>query len=508
MKTMEKGILACVLICILIGSAAAVSQVRAPDVVLQSGETITGTIDINGVDGLTGLDLDLDYDPSLVSVSAIGNASFPADVTLISNPTDSTQLSAVINAFPGVDVSTWTGVIDLTITSLGPEGSCLLGFEAAKYVDSSFLSNDFDEVNNGSILVGESLQADVSVTKTFTAGTYYPGDDVEWTVTVTNNGPDTAVNVVVEDDVSGLIDVSISSVTPSTGSFVGTTWTVGDLASGASETLTIVTSFSSIGEKTNAVSASSDTADPDATNNLDSATVGIVELPPPDEADVSVTKTFTAGTYYPGDDVEWTVTVTNNGPDTAVNVVVEDDVSGLIDVSISSVTPSTGSFVGTTWTVGDLASGASETLTIVTSFSSIGEKTNAVSASSDTADPDATNNLDSATVTISEKEAIDVHVTIKPGKLNLKSKGVLTVKIVFPDGCDLSGIDPSTIALEDAFGIRGEISEDDCHVYMVKFDRQDLGLTGNGMKSLCVSGIVECNGIMVDFEGCDMIDVI
>ena len=243
--------------------------------------------------------------------------------------------------------------------------------------------------------------ADLEITKeVMEEPPYSIGDEITWVVTVTNNGPDTAANVVVEEDISGLVDVVISSVTPSTGTFVGTTWTVGDLASGASETLTIVTNFSSAGDKTNAVTASSDTMDPVSLNNAAEATVTIQEVI--SEADVSVTKAYAPGTYYTGDDVVWTVTVTNNGPDTAVKVMVEENISGLVDVSISSVTPSIGTFVGTTWTVGNLTNGNSATLTIVTNFSSPGDKTNAVTVSTVTMDPVSVNNAAEATVKISE----------------------------------------------------------------------------------------------------------
>ncbi|MBT8507577.1 hypothetical protein AZH53_03970 [Methanomicrobiaceae archaeon CYW5] len=142
------------------------SQIRAPDIVLQPGETITKTIDINGVD-ISGLELDLDYDASLVLISAVGNESFPAPVMLVFNP-DSMKIAAIFNEYPGVSLTSWTSVIDLTITSLGPEGLSVLVFEGANYIDTTFTTKDFAEVANGSIHIVKIPQDNGSIIITST----------------------------------------------------------------------------------------------------------------------------------------------------------------------------------------------------------------------------------------------------------------------------------------------------------------------------------------------------
>ncbi|MCP3938800.1 MAG: DUF11 domain-containing protein, partial [Actinomycetia bacterium] len=94
--------------------------------------------------------------------------------------------------------------------------------------------------------------------------------------------------------------------------------------------------------------------------------------------DLAVAKTESVDPVIAGSgtgNLTHTVTVTNEGPAAATSVVMDEsiDIPGL-GVTIDSITPSTGSLSGLsigssdtsgTWTIGALASGASETLTVV-----------------------------------------------------------------------------------------------------------------------------------------------
>jgi uncharacterized repeat protein (TIGR01451 family) len=82
-------------------------------------------------------------------------------------------------------------------------------------------------------------QVDVSVTKTVSPTSLSTGDTATYTVTVTNNGPGDATGVEVVDQLPA--GVSYVSDTPSQGTYTQGTgiWAVGNLANGASATLTI-----------------------------------------------------------------------------------------------------------------------------------------------------------------------------------------------------------------------------------------------------------------------------
>src|SRR5690606_27298362 len=60
-----------------------------------------------------------------------------------------------------------------------------------------------------------------------------------------------------------------------------------------------------------------------------------------------------------------TVSVTNAGPSDASGVTLSEVLSLPAGVGVVSVTPSAGSFADPVWTVGNLASGASASLTVV-----------------------------------------------------------------------------------------------------------------------------------------------
>lgn len=98
--------------------------------------------------------------------------------------------------------------------------------------------------------VARIRQTDLSVTKVPSAGPYSFGSEINWTITVSNAGPDTATGVTVQDVLPvGL--VFVNQVSASQGSYSGSTWTVGTLTSGTTATLVIRTRINQIGTITN-----------------------------------------------------------------------------------------------------------------------------------------------------------------------------------------------------------------------------------------------------------------
>jgi len=121
-------------------------------------------------------------------------------------------------------------------------------------------------------------------------------------------------------------------------------------------------------------------------------------------ADLIVSKTSDTpdGTEI-GDQVTYTIVVTNDGPDTAINTRVTDLLPAA--VTFVSATPSVGAFNSATgvWTVGDLADGAVQSLQIVTTINAADETgteiANQACGVSDTSDPVDANNCQTATFT-------------------------------------------------------------------------------------------------------------
>jgi uncharacterized repeat protein (TIGR01451 family) len=115
---------------------------------------------------------------------------------------------------------------------------------------------------------------------------------------------------------------------------------------------------------------------------------------------LALTKTVSDATPNVGDTVTFTVTLTNNGPDTAAGVTVTD----LLPVGLTFVSalPSQGTYDSVTglWDVGSVTPGAPQTLLIVATVVSPSAQTNTATISdSDQFDPDTGDNTASADVT-------------------------------------------------------------------------------------------------------------
>jgi uncharacterized repeat protein (TIGR01451 family) len=248
--------------------------------------------------------------------------------------------------------------------------------------------------NNEAAAVVTPQQADLVLGKQVSNPTPDVGDTITFTVTVTNDGPDLATGVTVQDLLPA--QVNYQSSLASEGSYNPTTntWTLGAVGVGATQTLTITVFVASANPQANTASIShADQFDPDAANNSDTASIN------PLHADLVLTKFVSDPTPNVGDTVTFIVALTNNGPGPATGVQVNDLLPpGLAFVSD---TPSQGSYDSKlgVWTVGDVSATAAATLQIQARVDSPNALTNTAAASADQTDPDPDNNSASATVT-------------------------------------------------------------------------------------------------------------
>src|SRR5262245_3855530 len=201
--------------------------------------------------------------------------------------------------------------------------------------------------------------ADLAVTKSVSNPTPNVGDTITFTVTLTDNGPDTATNVTVQDLLpAGLTFVS---ATPSQGIYNSGTgvWNVGTVTTATPQTLLIQASVATASARTNTATIShSDQVDPNTSNNSASATET------PQQADLRLSKTVSNATPNFGDTITFTVTLTDSVPGTATNVTVQHLSSSTL--LRSSATPSQGTYsTGTgVWNVGTVTTATPQTLVI------------------------------------------------------------------------------------------------------------------------------------------------
>ncbi|MCL6267061.1 PKD domain-containing protein [Flagellimonas myxillae] len=246
-------------------------------------------------------------------------------------------------------------------------------------IDSTPSNGVGAEDDQDEVVVVPVAVADLSLTKNVDNANPDVNTNVVFTLTVSNSGPSDANNIVVTDLLpSGYTYVSDDSG----GTYVDGTgiWTVGALANGGSSTLNITATVNPTGDFTNVAEiTAADQPDIDSTPNNgllaedDQDAAGISPNP---LVDISVTKTADDLTPNVGDQIVFTVSVLNDGPNDATNVVVTDFLAS--GYEFVSAAPSTGVYepLNGSWTIGNLANGGSETIVITANVLANGDYTN------------------------------------------------------------------------------------------------------------------------------------
>ncbi len=242
---------------------------------------------------------------------------------------------------------------------------------------------------------GYILAADLVVDKSAPA-TVVAGERIPYTVTVYNLGPSAADNVRVTDT----LPVSVTLVTPLPAGCVenpaGTVLcSASSLAAGDSISFTLeVTTDVDVepgASLENAVVVGSDTRDPNPTNNRDDADTSIVG-----KADLALNKSG-PDSVVAGEQITYTIVVTNNGPSTAQSVDVKDVLPPGVRWVGGSASPQ-GVCVSGICQLGDVPEGEVVTIVITGEVGSdvTGTLTNEATVFSDSPDPLIGNNSDDA----------------------------------------------------------------------------------------------------------------
>uniref|UniRef100_UPI000830CBCE DUF11 domain-containing protein n=1 Tax=Pseudotamlana agarivorans TaxID=481183 RepID=UPI000830CBCE len=281
-----------------------------------------------------------------------------------------------------------------------------------------------DDEDNAQITI---QSADLSLDKSISTAVASVGDNVVFTLTVTNSGPDEATNVQVFEHIpSGYTYQSDDGG----GNYNATSgiWNVGSIPSGDDETLNITVSVNAPSGNTNAYFntseiTTSDQADPDSTPNNDDGDQSEddednaeITL---DVADLELTKTIAPMSGSVGDTVTFTVLVENQGTGNATGVDVQDVLPSGYNLVPGSISNSGVYLVGNNaieWDDLSIANGLSVTLTYQAVVNDSGNYTNiAQIIASDLTDPDSTPNNNIA----SEDDQDDATFVIEEADLEL-----------------------------------------------------------------------------------------
>jgi uncharacterized repeat protein (TIGR01451 family) len=261
--------------------------------------------------------------------------------------------------------------------------------------------NDLNEENDAGTTTLIVSTVDLSVVKVQSSpNPVNAGENVTYTITLTNEGLDPASDVTLTDVIpAGTTLVSFTFVSGTAGTCtvngaVNCTWLV--FAAGATARYTLVLRAGDTTSISNTASVMTSSPDVDPSNDSSTATTTVTP-----SADLAVAKSgpsaVTAGT-----NATYSVTVTNNGPSTATNVTLSDTLpAGTTFVSATSgCTHSAGVVTCTVPSLAPLAN-ATFSITVLVSPTASGSITNTADVSTTTTDPVGGNNRATSTATVS-----------------------------------------------------------------------------------------------------------
>jgi uncharacterized repeat protein (TIGR01451 family) len=321
------------------------------------GDTVTYMLRLYSNSGTTN---------SAVTVSAL----LPADLTLLSSTVTRGAYDGLTGVWNVTDLP--SGAIEtLTLSALVNPSAANTAQTLSASITSTALSDPTTWNNFASVTITvaplNSSEADLSVSSSVDNPTPLQGQRSVFTIGITNNGPDTATGVELTNTFpSGL---SFVYVTVSQGSYdaVQKRWTVGNILSGSTATLVVNMSvdFGTAGQTiTNLASITAmGQTDANSGNNSASSSVHIAA------ADLAILQSVSTSNPVAGQNVVYTLTVTNNGPDATTGIQVNDLLpAGLSYVSASA---SQGTYDSSTgiWDIGNLGVGSTVSVSLTATVS-------------------------------------------------------------------------------------------------------------------------------------------
>jgi len=318
--------------------------------------------------------------------------------------------------------------------------------------DSTVNNNDINEDDQDSISLTPEASSDISFTMDIDNDTPNVGDQVVFTLTVNNNGPSDATGVEVTDLLpDGYTFVSDDG----SGSYNSTTgvWTVAPLSNGGSATVNITAIVNASGDYTNiAEVTASDNDDPNSTPNNGVVTeddyASVTSTPNP-VSDIEMDMTVDNATPLVGDDVVFTIEITNNGPSDATGIVVADllpdGYTFVSDDASGNYNPITG-----VWTVDPITGSGTATINITATVNASGDYENVAEVTaSDNDDPDSTpdngdiNEDDQVSISTTPVPVSDMslNITVDNNAPVVGSDVVFTIEVQNDGPSDVTGIE-------------------------------------------------------------------
>ena len=298
------------------------------------------------------------------------------------NLTDYTQIISLGNMHTDSKI-----VVDIYAAILGTTGQDIFNCV-------NVTSDEHPEGNTSNTTIHVNI-ADLEIIKIVNNVTPNYGDEITYTITVRNNGPDNSTNIKVSEVLADNFKFISSNASKGCYDLTNGVWAVGNLTNNETAKLVITVKIVKTGFIQNNVSVNGTGFDPNVTNN--NATVNITV---PQTADLSVVKIVNVDRVSVGNRITYTIVVKNNGPDTALDVYAVDKLSDALKfvsykASVGVYDPATG-----IWTIGNLTNKSNVTLEITCIVLKTGVISNEVFVNGSTVDLNMTNNYGNVSVTV------------------------------------------------------------------------------------------------------------
>lgn len=310
--------------------------------------------------------------------------------------------------------------IAVTVTAGTPAGTAIN--DTATVSSSTTDPNAANNTATAADVVALATQSDLVTTNSPTPASVAAGSNVTYSQSVTNDGP-AATTTGATFTQTTPPNTNFQSITPAAGwtcvtPAVGGTGTItctdsGSLALNGAANFTLVLQVSAnTSSGTNIAETATATVSnivPNLTNNSATAMAVVANA---NSADMAIVKTASPSPTVPqGDLLTYTLTVTNNGPASATNVIVTDALPSAITYqsAISSAGSCSEADSTVTCLLGTMANAATATVTIVTLAGTPGVVSNTATVSADQSDPNLANNSSTQTETITAATQIRLH---------------------------------------------------------------------------------------------------
>jgi len=388
----------------LLPADLAINKNVTPSMAIAGQDIITYTLSITNYGPATAINAEVfDTLPTGLSfIQAIASQGFcTGDVlcsigTMAPNQSELVTITAIVNS----NVISGT-VIDNTaiIRSSHPDSN----------PDNNISEKPLD-------VIGE---ADIAIQKTNATNPVTAGEQLLYTLQITNYGPSDVQEVIVTDSLPAEVTY-IQSTPPENSAPTPVVWNLGSMQAGQVKTIELLVQVGADVSSTftNTVQVSSNLPDPNPENNTDQEPTDVVL-----SADLAIVKLGCPCVLLPGDEVTYTLQIHNYGPSNAYSVIVTDtlpDELNLIRVS----EPQESGPNPIVWNIGELSVGETHLITIVSEVKlwATSSFENVAQVGSTTPDPVPSNNQDSNITEIDYNADLSVQKTDLPDPALLESE--------------------------------------------------------------------------------------